>query len=66
MLFGKVGIDVFAGPSEVAMIADETADAGDRRLRPRRPGRARPREPGLAVHHLAHARRGGDARAFRR
>ena len=25
-LFGKVGIDVFAGPSEVAMIADETAD----------------------------------------
>lgn len=27
MLFGKVGIDVFAGPSEVAVIADETADA---------------------------------------
>ncbi len=27
MLFGKVGIDVFAGPSEVAIIADETADA---------------------------------------
>ena len=26
MLFGKVGIDVFAGPSEVAIIADETAD----------------------------------------
>ena len=26
-LFGKVGIDVFAGPSEVAVIADETADA---------------------------------------
>ena len=26
-LFGSVGIDVFAGPSEVAMIADETADA---------------------------------------
>ena len=26
MLFGKVGIDVFAGPSEVAVIADETAD----------------------------------------
>ena len=25
-LFGKVGIDVFAGPSEVAIIADETAD----------------------------------------
>jgi sulfopropanediol 3-dehydrogenase len=27
MLFGKVGIDVFAGPSEVAIIADATADA---------------------------------------
>ena len=26
-LFGRVGIDVFAGPSEVAVIADETADA---------------------------------------
>lgn len=26
MLFGEVGIDVFAGPSEVAVIADETAD----------------------------------------
>jgi sulfopropanediol 3-dehydrogenase len=27
MLFGRVGIDVFAGPTEVAVIADETADA---------------------------------------
>ena len=26
MLFGEVGIDVFAGPSESAIIADETAD----------------------------------------
>lgn len=26
MLYGQVGIDVFAGPSEVAVIADETAD----------------------------------------
>lgn len=26
-LFGQVGIDVFAGPSEIAIIADETADA---------------------------------------
>ena len=25
-LFGQVGIDVFAGPSEIAVIADETAD----------------------------------------
>jgi sulfopropanediol 3-dehydrogenase len=27
MLFGRVGIDVFAGPSEVAVIADGTADS---------------------------------------
>ena len=27
LLFGKVGIDVFAGPSEVAVIADDSADA---------------------------------------
>src|SRR3954471_2121158 len=27
MLFGRVGIDVFAGPSEVALIADASADA---------------------------------------
>lgn len=27
MLFGKVGIDVFAGPSEVAVIADDSADS---------------------------------------
>lgn len=27
MLYGRVGIDVFAGPSEIAIIADETADA---------------------------------------
>jgi sulfopropanediol 3-dehydrogenase len=27
MLFGRVGIDMFAGPTEIAVIADETADA---------------------------------------
>ena len=27
VLFGKVGIDVFAGPSEIAILADKTADA---------------------------------------
>ena len=26
MLFGKIGIDVFAGPSEIAVIADDSAD----------------------------------------
>ena len=28
MLFGRVGIDLFAGPTEIAVIADNTADAG--------------------------------------
>jgi sulfopropanediol 3-dehydrogenase len=27
MLFGRVGIDVFAGPTEIGVIADDTADA---------------------------------------
>ena len=27
LLFGRVGIDLFAGPTEIAVIADETADA---------------------------------------
>ena len=27
ILFGRVGIDLFAGPTEIAVIADETADA---------------------------------------
>ena len=27
LLFGKVGIDVFAGPSEIAIVADDSADA---------------------------------------
>ena len=26
ILFGKVGIDLFAGPTEIAVIADENAD----------------------------------------
>jgi hypothetical protein len=59
-LFGKVGIDVFAGPSEVAVIADDTRRPGHRRDGPGRPGRTRPRVAGLAVHHLAHAGRGRD------
>ena len=26
MLYGRVGIDMFAGPTEIAIIADESAD----------------------------------------
>ena len=43
MLFGKVGIDVFAGPSEVAMIADDSADPAIVAADLVGPGRARPR-----------------------
>ena len=49
-LFGKVGIDVFAGPSEVARDRRRDRRPGHRRQRPGRPGRARPRVAGLAVH----------------
>ncbi len=28
MLYGRVGIDMFAGPTEIAVIADDSADAG--------------------------------------
>ncbi len=28
ILYGRVGIDMFAGPTEIAVIADDTADAG--------------------------------------
>ena len=51
-LYGRVGIDVLAGPSEVAVIADETASADHGGGRPARPGRARPQLAGLPGHHL--------------
>ena len=40
---GRVGIDGPAGPSELVVIADATADPRAGRARPRRPGRARAR-----------------------
>ena len=40
-LFGRVGIDLFAGPTETLVIADETRRRRDLRDRPARPGRAR-------------------------
>ncbi len=51
-LFGEVGIDVFAGPSEVAVIADDIRRCRHRRQRSRRPGRARARIARMAVHRL--------------
>ena len=41
-LFGEVGIDLLAGPTEIAVIADEQRRPGAGRRRPARPGRARP------------------------
>ncbi len=43
LVSSRVRIDLPAGPSEVIVIADETADAGRRRRGPPRPGGARPR-----------------------
>ena len=40
-LYGRVGIDLLAGPSEIAVIADEHRRPGARRRRSARPGRAR-------------------------
>ena len=61
-LYGKVGIDVLAGPSEVAVIADDTATRRDGGRRPARPGRARPELAGLPGHHLGRAGRRGRGR----
>ena len=44
-LAGRVGIDGIAGPSELLVVADGTADPRAGRARPLRPGRARRRQP---------------------
>ena len=51
-LFGEVGIDLLAGPTEILVIADEAADPAGARRRPARAGRARPDVAGRARHHL--------------
>ena len=61
-VFGVVGIDMIAGPSEVVILADSSADPRFRRRRPARPGRAR---RGGAV-DPGHRRRGFAARSQRR
>ena len=42
LLRGRIGIDSEAGPTEVAILADDTADPRARGGRPDQPGRARP------------------------
>ena len=58
-----VGIDGYAGPSEVAVVADATRRAGARRGRPARAGRARPRRRGRADHVVDEDRHRRRARA---
>ena len=68
-LYGKVGIDLFAGPTETLVIADDSVDAEIVRHRPARPGRARPDVAGHPDHHLEAHRgpdRGRDRAAARR
>ena len=57
ILFGRVGIDLFAGPTEIAVIADDTADAEIVRQRSGGSGGARPRFAGVAGEHVAGAGR---------
>ena len=63
LLKGVVGIDSEAGPTEIAILADDTADAGVRRRRPDQPGRARPAGRLRAGHRLRAARRRRRGRA---
>ncbi len=52
-LFGKVGIDLLAGPTEILVIADEHRRPRAGRRRPARPARARPDLAGGPDHDLA-------------
>ena len=53
LLKGVVGIDSEAGPTEIAILADDTRRRGVRRRRPDQPGRARPAGRLRAGHRLA-------------
>ncbi len=49
---GACAIDQLPGPSEIAIVADETANPAFIRCRPARAGRAWPRQPGATRHQL--------------
>ena len=55
LVSSRVGIDLPAGPSEVIVIADETADADGLCRRPARAGRARARQRGASPEHRCRA-----------
>ena len=61
-LFGRVGIDLLAGPTETLMIADDTRTPRSAR-RSARPGGARADLAGDPGHHVAEARGGDDPRS---
>ena len=63
LLRGLVGIDAEAGPTEIAILADDTRRPGARRGRPDQPGRARPVGGERAGHRLGRAGRRGRRRA---
>jgi sulfopropanediol 3-dehydrogenase len=60
-LFGEVGIDLFAGPTEILVLADETADPFVVAGGPLEPGRAWSRFAGGADHDVAAAGGAGSA-----
>ena len=61
-LFGRVGIDLFAGPTETLVIADDSVDARALRDRPARAGGARPDLACRAAYDLRGACARDDAR----
>ena len=61
-LFGRVGIDLFAGPTETLVIADDTRRRRNLRHRSARPGRARPDLAGRPAHQFGEARARHDGR----
>ena len=58
-LFGRVGIDLLAGPTEVLLIADDSSDAQLCATDSAGPGRARPHLAGRPAHHQSRPGRSG-------
>ena len=54
-LSGRVGIDLFAGPTETLIIADDTLRRRNVRDRSARPGRARSEFAGHPAHQFRHS-----------
>ncbi len=61
-LYGRVGIDLFAGPTEILVIADETSDVEMIAVDLLGQAEHGPNSPGDPHHHLAQDRRGAARR----